>query len=207
MSTAAQLATKVRQRVGVTSADGAASDTIVFGMLNAAVKRVALMHDWPWLEASETISVTAGTNEYTPGNTWRTTLRLYRDGYPDLEYRQPRDMQGFISDGQTGPPLMYTVERGKIVLAPIPDTSYTLTHVFIRTETEIDDAADVPLVPTWAEDLVVAVAAHMLAASMRDSGLMKMLEAEARDMLAVLRDEVRRSRAFPKPKRRKDVWL
>lgn len=207
MSTAAQLTVKVRQRCGVSSTDGAATDTIVFGMLNAAVKRVALMHDWPWLEASESISVTAGTNEYTPGATWRTTLRMYRDGYPDLEYRQPRDMQGFISDGQTGPPLMYTVERGKIVLAPIPDTSYTLTHVFIRTETEIDDAADTPLVPTWAEDLVVAVAAHMLAASMRDQGLMKMLEAEARDMLAALRDEVRRSRAFPKPKRRKDVWL
>lgn len=207
MSTAAQLAVKVRQRCGVASTDGAATDTIVYGMLDGAVKRIALMYDWPWLEASETITTVAGTSEYTPGATWRTTLRLHRPGYADLEYRVPRDLQGYIDSGQQGAPVLYTVERGKLILAPIPDAVYPVTHVFIRTETTIDGASDVPLIPEYAEDLLVVVAAHMLAASMRDSGLMKMLEAEAADLAGALKDEVRRARGYPKPKRRKDIWL
>jgi hypothetical protein len=178
----------------------------MFSLIDAALQRVSLLHDWPWLEATENIATVAGTAEYTPNANWRTTLRLERDGHPDIEYRIPRDLAGYRQQN-TGAPLLYTVERGKLIFAPVPDDVYTIQHVYIRTEPAVTTGTDVPLIPTWAENLVVVTAAHMLAATIKDGPLMKLLEPEMVDTYNALKDEVRRSRGFGKPKRRKDTGL
>jgi len=204
MTTAATIITNARNRVGISSTDGMATDAVMLEMVAAACRRVALMHDWPWLESSETLSTVIGTTEYTPGATWRTTTRVSIEG-DDLEYRTPRDLADYLE--MDGRPVLYTVERGKLVLAPNPDAVYSVNHQFIRQEVALATTADSPLVPDWAIDLPTTIVAHMLAARIKDSGLQRLIEAEITDLIRSLRDETRRARGYPKPKSRRDYIL
>ena len=70
---------EVRERLGVSTNDTALSDAILTGLVNAAQRKLSLMHDWPWLieEDTDWTSLTADQSKYSvtvPVDEWRKTL-------------------------------------------------------------------------------------------------------------------------------------
>lgn len=196
---------EVRLRCGIAATDGLATDEDLTTIVNSALRYVSALRDWPWLVATESFSTVVGQTEYTPSDSdWRTTIRLEipEHDFP-LTHRTPRQVAKFLN--HEGPyPVIYYVERGKIILAPKPTQVVTVKHVYLINETPLDSDSDEPLCPDYAIDLVIIKAAKTLAPRIRDNTLMRQLQGEWEEAVGSLLDEVNRSRGSVIPSHRTD---
>lgn len=197
---------EVRRRLGLSTNDTAITDTILTSLINAAIRKVNLLHDWPWLVTTDaTLTATVdGTRIYTPASDYRRTLFLIAGTDQQLRPKQPQDIWRFAE--QEGHPMFYAVQGGQIILAPTPDAVYTLTHVYIKDDTtELSSDTDEPSVPLWALDLIIEKAAVLGARRLRDDALRREIESEFAQTLQSMRDEVRQTRQLPTPQHRTDI--
>lgn len=197
--------TEVRRRIAMSSSDTQLDDTVLTGLVNAAIRKLSLMHDWPWLIATDATwtATVAGTAGYTPASDWRKTLYIVVDDDQLMQLKQPQDIWRYSQ--QDGFPLFYTVENGTISLYPNPDAVYNVRHVYVKTETALSNDTDEPLVPLWALDLVIELAAVLAAKRLRDRELAREMEAEFQYNLDSIKDDIRKTRQHPVPKHRTDV--
>lgn len=163
-----QLRTAVLEAFGGDSSsvpvEGGLTATVVNNALNASLRAITAERSWSWLDAEETINTVAGTDSYTPSATWGKTRALHHPNYGPLRLMVLTELlTEFESTSPTGRPRAYTEEGGQLVLRPVPDAVYALSHFFRRVEPGLSGDSDVPLMPAQFHDVIVAHAVWRLA--------------------------------------------
>jgi hypothetical protein len=160
----AAIKTAVLDRLGLPTTDGLITDTVLGRLINAAMQDLEADEDWPWLQASETIATVAGTGAYTPAATWARTRGLRVTTDEPMKFFSLEELDFMWPDPTTrGRPIAYTVEAEQLVLRPIPDAVYSLTHTFIKAPTDLSSSSDTPLMPSRFHHGIVEVAAALAA--------------------------------------------
>lgn len=202
--------TRVRERLGLTSADASVSDAILTQFINAANRKLAVMHDWPWLVKTDTTwtATVSGTIAYTPAADWRKTIYVVMDTDQLLTYKQPQDAARLA--GVQGYPLWYTTKNAKIEVYPKPDAAYTISHVYIAEVADLSNDTDTPEIASaaaeqWAVDALIEYAALLVAIRLKDYELFQMIREEWARTIAFIQDEVRKSKGYPTPRHRNDI--
>ena len=155
----------VRRRTGLSSTDAFAADADITEILNEVNAALATEHDWPWLETSTTLTTANGTAAYSPPADWMRTRTLQIAGSEPMDgSRSRQQLDTYFPDSSSGggQPQFFVVSGDSIRLYPTPDGVYSVTHVYYRTETTLDDGADLPLMPTWAQGALMWGAAAIL---------------------------------------------
>lgn len=155
--TLAEIRDSIRVRLGVASADSFYTNAVLTDLVNEGLYAMCMEADWPWLQVSTTFDTVAGTQAYTPPASWVRTKALTPDEGADsllllslIEMRELGDEQV-----DRGFPRLYTVYGEEILLGPVPDEIYTIKHDYIRTEDQLDQDNDVPILPVqWHYALV-----------------------------------------------------
>ena len=158
-----ELVAAVRLRLGTPDADQLLTDAVIEAAVNEALQEIAAEHDWPWLEASETITTVAGTDTYDVDSEWVRTRHLKPSDDLPLE-RYPIVMLDdlFPLPTTSGRPVAFAIEQSQLVLRPIPDRVMTLTHRFYKAEPELDGDMDVPLMPAQFHPAIAELATHIV---------------------------------------------
>ena len=206
--TEAQLA--VRQHMGLSTSDTAVTDAILAKILFSAQRKINAMHDWPWLHKTDATwtALTVDQTVYVPTTDiaadWRKTLHITVDGSQVLRPKQKQDILRY-GDQQSGMPLFYAAEGNEIVIAPAPDTAYTVNHEYIYIPAEVTSGATEFEIPEWAIDMLISQACIMVARRLRDSEMAKTFADDFAYSYVILKDDVRRTRQLPTPRHRNDI--
>jgi hypothetical protein len=195
----------IYDRLGMANTDNALPSSVLNNIINAALRQLSLEHDWSWLTATDSsfTATAAGTKDYTPHSTWRTTQYIVVDTDHLLKNKQPADAARYSNF--EGYPQFYSIEGGTIRLFPTPDAVYDVRHVFTRTEPLLTGDTDEPLMPDWAIDMLVLTSAHIAAGRLRDRDLQAALKPELDRIMSSIKDEVRRTRSPVEPQHRRDI--
>lgn len=163
-----QLRESVYDRLGVPQTDATNTTAVVDRLVNAALHQIEVMHEWPWLQASTTISATSGTGSYPVPTDWLRTRYLQIDQDAPLEGYEIGELIKRWPDSTTrGRPEEYAIDGDAVLLRAIPDTSYTVTHYYIKREPDLTADDQSPLMPASFHDAIAEKAAEI---SFRRSG-------------------------------------
>lgn len=114
--------------------------------------------DWEFLWAESTITLVAGTRDYSGPSGAGLLLEdsFYLDGeplsyVPYEEYRRDKDGR----DGQSGTPVEFTVlPNGKVRFFPTPNAAGTVNLEYHLAGAQLSANSDVPLVPALYHDAI-----------------------------------------------------
>lgn len=149
---------ELRTRLGVPAGDAFWTDPACNQLINAAVHLVETEDDWAWLETTENIVTVNGTDTYPTAATCLRTLAVRSPQNLVLRRMDVREIDGWTGSGT---PRIYATFGASLVVRPTPTVVETLLHRFLRTEPELVNAADTPLLPTSYHPAVVEAAAMM----------------------------------------------
>lgn len=201
---------EVRRRVGLSSTDTMAADADMTKLINAAYRQISLEKDWDWLTANETISVTAGDDEYAVAADWRTTLYVgrqidasYPDGSVPLIRSQRRDIRE--QSIREGVPEYWMIESGVLRVAPVPAQAETLLHTYVKQITALSADGDAPFIPDDYVDYLIVRAAKLLATRLGDRDMAALLRSEEAELSESIADETYRARGSVVPRTRQDT--
>jgi len=195
--------------MGMSTTDTAVTDAILNKLLYTAQRKIDLLHDWPWLHSTDGTwtACTASQSTYVAGvdlaSNWRKTLFITVDSDTVLVPKQKQDIMRFT--GQTGLPMFYAAEGNEIILAPTPDTTYTVAHEYLYVPTEVTSDSAEFVTYDWAIDLLIDMACILVARRLRDSDMARQFQQDYVDTYESLKDEVRRTRQLPTPRHRNDI--
>lgn len=157
----AELREKVRLRMGIAPNDPLFSTPVVNSAVNDALVTIAEERDWPWLATSATTTLTSQVMTVPSDWTKTMSIRIGRDSYlnpvtlSDFEERYP-------DSTITGLPHVYVPFGESILVGPAPDSTYTVEHRYYRSEPELEQDTDVPLMPDALSLGVVEAACVLL---------------------------------------------
>lgn len=191
--------------MGNPSTDGFFSDANLTQVIAEANHALGVEADWPWLEASATLTTVSGQQAYTPpvasSTSWLRTVAISRSdtssgGFYSLVMRSLPEIRELGTE--TGEPTFYCVSGEQILLAPVPSAVMTYTHDYIKQEKTLAIAADEPFLPAQFQYALVHLAtslAHMRQGDMQRSDFhMKLYQS----WLTRMRDNRRRTSQFPR---------
>lgn len=163
-STLTILSAAVTRRLGRPTTDALLTSSDITGALNDAANAFSVVYPWPWLETSENISTTTGTDTYTVGTaaSYVATVSLRIAGNPPLTRMSKAELDRQYPSTQSGSPVAFaTVGISSLVVRPVPITTVlpTLVHLYHRAETALASGSDVLLCPIWFEQAIVERAA------------------------------------------------
>lgn len=164
MADLSALRTKVLDRIGVPSTDPQFPAALLTRFVNDAMHFIETDHDWPWLNASATITTTAGDDTYAfPADYRRTRSILAPSGGEPLPLRRYSidELDSRWPTSGRGRPEAWGVDGEQIILRPMPDAVFTLTHRYVKSEPDLAGDTDVPLMPTAFHAAIAEVAAWM----------------------------------------------
>ncbi len=146
-------------------------------IVNRALRQIALDHDWYWLLANETLTLTAGTATVAPGAATylRTRTLTHNDVGTPLYLREISELDRVT---RTGRPIIYAVDNSTINVKPIPDSAYVLVHRYVKSETVMTGDSDVPLIPMEMSEGVILYATKLAFEFIRDTDKAKAAEAD-----------------------------
>jgi len=206
--------TRVRERLGLSTSDTAITDAILTQFINTANRKIALMHDWPWLIKTDATwtALTVGQSDYVTSTDVATdvrkTLYLIVDTDYQLVYKQPQDLARYAAY-TSGHPAWYTIEGTTFRIAPAPDTAYDVRHVYVAEVATLTNDTDIPEMGAtndeWAIDYLIDYTCLLVAIRLRDAELVKYAKDEWARSDAYLRDEISRTRQLPKVQHRRDI--
>jgi hypothetical protein len=178
---------EVRTRLGLSANDGLSQNAALTSLVNAALRQVSLMRDWPWLEKHTTVTVSPGNATVTAPADFRKVSGLsYEDR--DLPFRQPR--QRAVFHDIQAPPVAFTRRGSTIEVLPEPDTSYTLNLVYTANDVVLSGNTDQPLLPDWAVDLLIAQTCLLVARRYRNQEQIMQYLQERDEALRHVQDEL-----------------
>lgn len=154
-----QMVTAIETRIGNPSTDGFFTAAQKSDMVNEGLQVVSAECDWPWLQATATISVTQGTVAYAVPADYSHTKLLYIEDYDPMEYLGQFDIATERVQGQSQP-IHFTVWDEDIVFSPEPNASYTVIHKYIKQEPAITGASS-PIMPSVFHYSIVAKAVEL----------------------------------------------
>lgn len=144
MATRSDIRDYVRQQTLVETDDFA--DDKINVLINQGLQRLSTRFEWPWLAASTTLSVVAGTDEYTlPTDLTRTLSIVRQDKQQRLVEVAPNVIQQF-QGGSTpsGTPTMYFVHGRIMFLDKIPTEDATYDWYYFKSPTLLTNDTDEP---------------------------------------------------------------
>lgn len=158
----AALRDQVRLRTNSSSTDATLDPSTLNAFINSANFQIASEADWPWRQVSTTFSTVLGTDTYTPPTDWLRTKMLKVANEVPMRLLSVIDLeQRWYSTQMTGIPREYTIEADQIILRPIPDGVYVVTHRYVKVEPVLDTDEDTPLMPSQFQSAIVELAAYL----------------------------------------------
>lgn len=205
-----QLREKVRNRAGISSGDQYIPSQVLDDAINQAILQIDGEYHWPWLEATQTISLVDGTDTYALPADYRATrsmVALNTDSSNSvLPQVSPTQALSKVTT-DVGFPMGYALYEGNIVLLPTPGAGYTLKHLYYRQSTELVNDTDEPLIPDLWHPAVVAAAAGNIAMREELRGIKDACDVDVANWIRKMRNALRRSTGPVVPRIRKDGWM
>lgn len=198
----------VRRKVGLLETDTAAlPDDVVLSALNEGLKAIAADWEWHWLFATETGAVTAGDNTIPTPEGYLRTITLRTSGGPALSEQAYSSLVD--AENYEGAPSAFALGGDNFYLWPMPDVDEPYEHVYYRSEPELVNPTDAPMLPDAYSPWLVAEAAMRLPLRTNSAEKYTMLVAEVNDWRKRAKDEARRNvNAQPRRIRRtrQSIW-
>lgn len=146
-----QLRVQIDRRTGMAQAVPAAN-----AFINEALAIISQERDWPWLDATETVTITAATEYDLPADHVET--RGVNFNGTELRYINIADGDTYNSEGIFP---SYSLEGGKLIFYPQLPEGETVTHRYLRSEPLLSADNDTPLMPERYHSLICDLAASM----------------------------------------------
>jgi hypothetical protein len=215
-----QLQAAVYARLGVDNTDGLLTPALINGFINDANHQVELMHDWPWLQATETITTVAGTDSYAPGSfnatldqnglpiLWHRTDEL-RDGVDAavLERQSVTELDDRWLPTMAGKPREWAVYGDKLIFRPVPDAVYTIVHRYVRQEGDLTAGSDTPSMPASTHAAIADLATFIALRRDRNDPRAQSAEAAFQTWMAGLQIDKRRYKTPGRVRVRPGGWI
>lgn len=187
-----ELVTAVYNRLGVPSTDALLTSTIVGANVNEALQEINSEEDWPWLNATETLTTVAGTQAYALNALWlRTRSVTVLDDYPLERYTEKELTDFWPFSSSTARPQGFAIEGGQILFGPIPNAVYSVRHRYVKMEATIASTT-VPLMPAQFHSSIVELAMHITLKRSREDARSQEALASYQRWLSKMRKERRR---------------
>ncbi len=194
---------EVLETAGLASDDPRFPDATLDRIINRALRSITAEHDWPWNDATETLTTADGTQAYSLHASWSKTKRM-RYLARDLIEFQPRDGAQYFND--SGKPFGFFIESEKANFIPTPDAVYSILHVYSKYETTLTSAV-APSLPDRYMDWLVFVSLKQIATRIKDAEMYGMADREQKLWRVRANDEVRRSTGTMTIQTRNDWWI
>jgi hypothetical protein len=209
------LRTATYNRLGVQTTDPFFTTAVIDGYINTAIRRIATEFDWPWNEISTTFSTVAGTDEYSVPTSpqWYRTKALTIDTFDSLYYISLKDIREIPTTAQSRPRFFYVgVDSGatgadKIIVRPVPDSVYVVTHDYYTVEPGLTLSTDTPRLPAQYHEMIADLAAYYGLERNRENARAAAMMQSYRDWLKVVSDNRRRASAPMKVRVRPGAWV
>ncbi len=126
------------------------TDAEIVLLLNSGVDEVSIADFWPFLEASETISLAAATQTYALPTSFEFMVSIVDDDNDrTIEYIAPQTFFNFYGNdtgNTTTTPKFYTIWENLIYFTPIPSTTDTnrLTAYYYKSGTQLSLTTSTP---------------------------------------------------------------
>jgi len=193
--------TEIRLRAGLAANDQYFTDAALLTLINAGLRRISLLQDWPWLEDNDTINTVAGSSVLAL--TGARKVRWVQNDDREIRYINYRDLT--MAYGREGRPQFYTEDSGVYHLLPTPDSFYPIQVGYIvDTDGPLVAGTDEPLLPTWATDLLISDVCVLVSRRGRDRELERVFYSEFSNVYATLVDEIAQTTEGFTPRRTKD---
>lgn len=153
----------IREQTGLSSNDAQFPDSVLTGIVNAGLRKIANRRRWPWLKDTTTFATVSGTGDYALSGVtaWKKTLQLWiTDDTPMIPHLTLEALNHRYGSGQ-GRPSEYAVLERRIYLRAIPQEAYTVNHEYLRTETALAADGATPLLPAEHHDIAVAYMCYL----------------------------------------------
>lgn len=202
--TATQMTSRVRSRLQALADDDRLSDAEILVCINDGMASFSEERDWPWLEATTTIPLVAGTASYAlPASATRLHL-LSVNGYVlDLvQYRELLPVSQIDA-----PPSRYAVVGNNIVVAPTPISAETLDVYYQRSENVLVSGADTLLCPDRYASIATTYSALYAAIRLKDQSVIADLSKLQKEELTRTYDAVNRASVAPRIQTRSDTRI
>jgi hypothetical protein len=189
----ADLRSRVLVRGSFSSQDTGLTSTVLNGLINDALKQVAVEHDWPWLFTTVSFSTVNGTPSYSVPADWLRTdsLSIPADGRV-LEQRSITDIDRLATYSDV--PVFWTPYGDQLVLGPKPNGVYSIQHRYVRIENVLSADGDKPLMPTALDDGIVTYATVLAYRFTRQFDKAREIQPEYASWLKRTQDNAKRSR-------------
>lgn len=204
----------VYARLGIKESDPQFPGPVINIFINAAIRQYAAARLWPWLDTVETITTAGGTDTYTPGangtGTWVSTDDLVLTADDGIVFTLNRHDRSVLDDWtvtERARPEVFAVSADQIVLRPIPDRAYTLTHRYQRAEKVLVSDTDVPYLPDAYADAVVDLATVLALGRSKEDNRAVAAAARYSQWLDMMDDNRRRGRKPSRVRVRPGGWL
>lgn len=165
MADLSELRTKVLDRIGVPSTDPNFPAALLTRLVNDAMHFIETDYDWPWLHASATITTTEGIDGYSlPVEYYRRSRGVLApsSGTPNpLAEFSIDELDNRWPTNTSGTPAAWGIEGQQLVLRPVPNGAFTLTHRYVMAEPDLVNDSDTPLMPPAFHAAIADVAAWM----------------------------------------------
>lgn len=157
----ATMQTALLTRLGNPATDGFFTSAQTVDLINEALQAYATEQDWPWLQATETLTTVAGSAAgLTPAAGWTRTKSLVIDGSNPLEMLSLGELRS-VPTSVRGQPTRYCIEVEKVLLRPVPDAVYSVTHDYFTAEPALVSGTDAPLLPERWRYCIVEFATYL----------------------------------------------
>jgi hypothetical protein len=191
-ATLTDLSARLLSRISGSANDQGLSATQLTIWINAALKHVQMVDDWPWLVGLQTFNTAAGTSTYpTPDDWLRTHVISATDEGESMKLRSIGEMDEIIYQGR---PVLYSIDQEQIVLKPIPDGVYPMLHRYYSTEALLASGSDTPKIPVQFDEGVIEYASVLGLRFLRQEDRAKMAEAGFDNWLKVTQSHKQRTR-------------
>lgn len=121
-------------------------DDKIDAVINQGLRRLSTRFDWPWLAATSTLSVVAGTTSYALPTDLRKTEAITRqDRTGRLVEVSPWEISGkYGGDLPSGTPTSYFVHGRTLYLDRVPTEAITYDWLYYTSPTALSNDTDSP---------------------------------------------------------------
>lgn len=170
-----ELRSRTRSLIGLPTDDEFITDAEINTAINAGLREMASDFDWPWLQKVVTWNTVPQQQVYSFSSINASDLVRIQSLYTSsdtingfaLTSRQFPFIVSFLNI-QPSMPSDFSVVADSLYLAPIPNSVYPMTMLYICFEPTLSADSDTSLVPEQYSDVPCVYAAIWLAAKMQD---------------------------------------
>lgn len=161
MGTFATIRTAVLTRTGLPASDSLVTAQVLKDVVNRAYHHIEGEADWPWLEATENLTLVANDLTKAPAATYLRTLNLRHAATGEVLRWMPIEFLDSLITAK-GTPKFWGYSAGVLQFRPGADAGYTIAHRYITQPVDLVADGDIPVSPAVWEGAIVEYAAYLV---------------------------------------------